>query len=166
MQEMIMEYRGSRACAFKDLLSSLPSQNNISHLFYAPINAKPEGRYTGWSGAAYTSFPPPPPPLGQYIHYPIIRVLPGGVLDLNFVREVLPVPWDPDPVYDKKFTKIMENWYPVYDFPVKFHSFFRQSAWFLNPVYRKSLKIFEIETLFMSGRSKNHTLKGGTSPYN
>ena len=31
---------------------------------------------------------------------------------------------------------------------------------------KKSLKIFEFDTLFMSGRSKNHTLKGGTSPYN
>ena len=59
----------------------------------------------------------------------------------------------------------MENWYPVYDFQVKFHSFFRQNAWFLDPVCKKSSKIFEFETLFMSGRWKNHTLKGGTSPY-
>ena len=59
----------------------------------------------------------------------------------------------------------MENWYPVYDFQVKFHSFFRQIAWFLYPVYKKSSKILEFETLFMSGESKNHTLKGGTSPY-
>ena len=43
--------------------------------------------------------------------------------------------------------------------------FFRQNAWFLDPVYKKSSKIFQFETLFMSGRSKNHTLKGGTSPY-
>ena len=111
---------------------------SVIYFMHLLFNVKPEGWYTGWSGAAYTSSPPP---LGQYIHYPIIRVLPGGVLDLNLGREVLPLPWDPDPVYDKKFMKIMENWYPVYDFPVKFHSFFRQSAWFLNPVYRKSLKL-------------------------
>ena len=36
---------------------------------------------------------------------------------------------------------------------------------FLDPVYKKSSKIFQFEILFMSGRSKNHTLKGGTSPY-
>ena len=38
----------------------------------------------------------------------------------------------------------MDNWHPVYDFQVKFHSFFRQNAWFLDPVYKKSLKIFEL----------------------
>ena len=50
----------------------------------------------------------------------------------------------------------MENWYPVYDFQVKFHSFFCQNAWFLDFVYKESLKIFEFETLLMSGRLKNH----------
>ena len=68
-------------------------------------------------------------------------------------------------LFFKKFVKIMENWYPVYDFQIKFHSFFRQNAWLLDPVYKKSSKIFDFETLFISGRSKNHTLKGGTSPY-
>ena len=89
-----------------------------------------------------------------------------GVLDLSLRREVLPGPWNPDPVYDKKkFVKIIENWYPVRDFQVKFHSFFRQNVWVLDPVYKKSSKIFEFKTLFMSGESKNHTLEGGTSPY-
>ena len=59
----------------------------------------------------------------------------------------------------------MENRYPVYDIQVKFHSFFCQNAWFLDPVYKKSSKVFEFETLFMSGRSKNHTPKGGSSLY-
>ena len=53
----------------------------------------------------------------------------------------------------------------VYDFQVKFHSSFRQNVWFLDPVFIKFSEIFEFETLFMSGRSKNHTLKGGTSSY-
>ena len=46
---------------------------------------------------------------------------PGVVLNLNLGRGVSPRPWNPDPVYDKKFVKIMENLYPVYDFQVKFH---------------------------------------------
>ena len=33
-------------------------------------------------------------------------------------------PWNPDPVIVKKFVEIVENWYPVYDFQDKFHSFF------------------------------------------
>ena len=76
--------------------------------------------------------------------------------------------WRSDPVYDKKFVKIMENWYPVYDFQVKFHSFFCQNAWFLDPVYKifsKSLNLRPCLWELMSGQSKNHTLKGGTSPY-
>ena len=89
----------------------------------------------------------------------------GGGLDVSLGRGVPPGPWNPDPVYDKMFVKILKNWYPVYDFQVKFHSFFCQNAWILDPVYKKSSKIFEFETLFMSGWSKNHTLKGGTSPY-
>ena len=89
----------------------------------------------------------------------------GGVLDLSLGRVVPPVPWNPDPVSDKKFVKILKNWYPAYDFQVKFHSVFRQNAWFLEPVHKKLSEIFEFETLFRSGRSKNHTLKGGTSPY-
>ena len=89
----------------------------------------------------------------------------GGVLDLSLGRGMPPGPWNPDPVYDKKFVKILKNWYPVYDFQVKFHSFFRHNAWFLGPVDKESSKILEFDTLFMSGRSKNHTLKGGTSPY-
>ena len=59
----------------------------------------------------------------------------GGLLDLRLGREVLPGPWNPDLVYDKKFLKILKNRYPVYDFQVKFHSFFCQNAWFLDPVY-------------------------------
>ena len=90
---------------------------------------------------------------------------PWGVLDLSLGWGVPPGPWNPDPVYDQKFVKFSKNWYPVYDFQVKFHSFFLQNVWFLDPVYKKSSKIFEFETLFMSGQSKNHTLKGGTSPY-
>ena len=89
----------------------------------------------------------------------------GGVLDLSLGREVLPGPWNPESVYDKKFVKILKNRYSVYDFQVKFHSFFHQNAWFLDPVYKKSSNIFQFETLFMNGWSKNHTLKGGTSPY-
>ena len=53
---------------------------------------------------------------------------------------VPPGPWNPNPVYDKKFEKILKNWYPVCDFQTKFHSFFLQNAWFLDPVYKK---IFE-----------------------
>ena len=90
---------------------------------------------------------------------------PGGIVDLSLGRRVLPGPWNPDPVYDKKLVKILKNQYPVYDFQVKFHSFFRQNAWFLGPVYKKSSKIFRFENLFMSGQLKNHNLKGSTSPY-
>ena len=70
-----------------------------------------------------------------------------GVLDLSLGREVPPGPWNPDPVYDKMSLKILKNWYPVYDFQFKFHSFFCQNAWFLDPVYKKSSEIFEFETL-------------------
>ena len=59
----------------------------------------------------------------------------------------------------------MENWHPIYDLQVKSHSFLRRNAWFLDPVLKKSSKIFEFKTLCMSGRSKNHTLKGGKSLY-
>ena len=58
----------------------------------------------------------------------------------------------------------MENWYPVNDFQVKFHSFFRQIAWFLYPVYKKSSKILEFETLFMSGESKKPYPEGRHVP--
>ena len=71
-----------------------------------------------------------------------LSIPPGiGVLDLSLGRGVPPGPWNPDPVYEKKFVKIMENWYPVYDFQVKFHSFFHQNAWFLDPVYKRSSEI-------------------------
>ena len=91
---------------------------------------------------------------------------PGGTRPtISLGKELPPGPWNPDLVYDKKFVKILKNWYTVYDFQVKFHSFFRQNAWFLDPVYKNFSEIFEFETLFMRGRSKNHTLKGGTSPY-
>ena len=63
---------------------------------------------------------------------------------------VLPQPWNPGPIYDKKFVKILKNRYPVYDFQVKFHSFFHQNAWFLDSIYKKSSKIFQFETLIMS----------------
>ena len=65
---------------------------------------------------------------------------PGGVLNLSLGRGVPPGPWNPDPVYDKKSEKILKNWYPVYDFQAKFHSFFRQNAWVLDPVYKISSK--------------------------
>ena len=103
-------------------------------------------------------------PRGSFVAWLLVVGL-EEVLDLSLGRGVLPGPWSPDPVYDKKFVKILKNQYPVYDFQVKFHSLFRKYAWFLDPVYKKSSKIFQFETLFMSGRSKNHTLKGGTPPY-
>ena len=91
----------------------------------------------------------------------------GGILDLSLDREVPPGPWNPDAVYDKKKSS-WESWRLDTLFMI-FRSnsthFFLQNAWFLDPVYKRSSKIFEFETLFMSGRSKNHTLKGGTSPY-
>ena len=52
----------------------------------------------------------------------------GGVLDLSLGRGVPPGPRRPDPVYDKKFMKILKNLYPVYDFQVKIHSFFHQNV--------------------------------------
>ena len=75
-----------------------------------------------------------------------------------------PGPWNPDPVYDNKFVKIVKNWYSVYDYQVKFNSFIRHNVWFLDPVHKISSKISEFEALFVSGRSKNHTLKACTSP--
>ena len=51
----------------------------------------------------------------------------------------------------KKIVKILKNWYPVYDFQIKFHSFFRQNSWVLDPVYKNSSKIVDFETLFMTG---------------
>ena len=71
---------------------------------------------------------------------------PLGVLNLNLSRGVPPRPRNRDPVF------------PIYDFQLKFHSFFHQNVWLLDTVYyKKSLKIFEFETLFMSGQSKNQT---------
>ena len=90
---------------------------------------------------------------------------PGGVLHLSLVRGVLPGPWNLDPVYDKMFGKSWKTDTLFMSFQVKFHSFFCQNAWFLDPVYKKSSKIFQFETLFMSRWSKNHTLKGCTSLY-
>ena len=51
----------------------------------------------------------------------------GGVLDLSLGRGVPPGPCNPDPVYNKKYVKILKNGYPVYDFQVKSHSFFHQN---------------------------------------
>ena len=110
---------------------------------------------------ALTNLAPSPTPPSKVI---LSALRPQGVFNLSLGRGVPPRPWNPDPVYDKKFEKILKNWYPVYDFQAKFHSFFRQNVWFLDPVYKKSSKIFEFEAMFMSVRSKNHTLKGGTSP--
>ena len=53
---------------------------------------------------------------------------PKGVTRPKFgYRGVPPGPWNPDPVYDEKFVKILKNRHPVYDFQVKFHSFFLQN---------------------------------------
>ena len=60
----------------------------------------------------------------QMLHSDLLGFSPWGVLDLSLGRGVPPGPWNPDPVYDKKFVKISKNWYPVYDFQVKFDSFF------------------------------------------
>ena len=59
---------------------------------------------------------------------------------LSLGMEVPSGPWNPDPVHGKKFVKIIENWYPVYDFLVKLHLFFLQNAWFLLALFIKTLR--------------------------
>ena len=53
--------------------------------------------------------------------------------------EVLPGAWNPDPVYDKKFGKSWKIETLFIDFQVKFHSFFRQNACFLD-LFIKNLR--------------------------
>ena len=66
----------------------------------------------------------------SYNLYPVSRryLSPGWVLDLSLCRDVPPGPSNPYPVYDKKNFKNREN--PVYDFQVKFYSFFVKNVWF------------------------------------
>ena len=54
----------------------------------------------------------------DYFQSVVQKFEPGG-LYLSLGRAMLPRSWNTDPVYDKKLVKIMENWYPVYDFQVK-----------------------------------------------
>ena len=69
-----------------------------------------------------------------------------------------------DPVYDKTFMKILKIDTLFMILRSNSTHFFIKCVIF-RPCYKKSSKFFEFETLFMSGWSKNHTLKGGTSPY-
>ena len=89
---------------------------------------------------------------------------PGGVLNLSLDRGVPPGPWNPDPVYDKKFEKILKNWYPVYYFQAKFHSFFLQNACFFRPCLWKIFENLSIWNPVYERTVENHTLKGSTSP--
>ena len=75
----------------------------------------------------------------------------GGVLDISLGRGCRPELETLTLFMTKKTVKILKNRYPVYDFQIKFHSFFRRNARFLDPVYKNSSKIVDFETLFMTG---------------
>ena len=86
---------------------------------------------------------------------------PGKVLDLSLGRgcrsdlETLTL-------FTIKKKKVRENHgklIPYLWFSGEIPHIFHQNAWILDPVYKKIFKIFEFDTLFMSGQSKNHTLK-------
>ena len=84
----------------------------------------------------------------------------GGVLNLSLCRECRP------DLETLALFIIKSSWNTLFMiFRSNFTHRFLQNAWPLDPVYEKSSKVFEFETLFMSGRSKNHTLKGDTSPH-